>query len=657
MNKAFYLNLAIDNIKKNKQTTYPYIFTSILSVLMFYITTSLANNQDLSTIEGGYAILDLLQFGSGVVAIFSLIFLFYTHSFLIKRRKKEFGLFNILGLEKKHLMRILFYESAIELLISLAAGVVLGIILDKAMYLSIIKMLDATLSFGFYISTTSIRLSVFLFCFIYFLIFLVSIFQIKIAKPIELLASDKQGEKEPKAKWLLSIIGIICLVSGYTLSITIKDPLSAFTFLFVAVILVIIGTYLLFTSISITILKLLKKNKRYYYQTSHFISVSNMIYRMKQNAVGLANICILSTMILVILSTTVSLWTGMEDLLHARYPKDVIIEVKTPNPIQIRQQIDTLIQKKGIDQKDTLTYSYLSFSCLQQGSNFSFDIADGGITDISNVRTLYFIPLKDYNKQTNQSITLNDDEVLFYGNRSEYNEEDFKIFNYDFKIKQYLDEFFEDGTTNANISSTYSIVVKDIDLINEIQARQQAMYPTAYSQTNLYYGFDTNDDQKEICEYISKHITLDETQWAVYDYKDSGQAAMKSLCGGFLFIGIFLSILFIMAAILIMYYKQISEGFQDKQRFEIMRKVGLETKDVAKTIRSQVLTVFFMPLILSGIHVCFAYPMFEKILKLLYLENETIFIYTTIACYIAFSLIYMIVYIATSRTYLKIVED
>ncbi|WP_406542331.1 FtsX-like permease family protein [Clostridium ljungdahlii] len=373
MNKLFYPRLAVINIKKNSKTYFPFILTCICTIMMFYIMHAISINKGLDGASGSESLKTLLFLGTIVIGIFSAIFLFYTNSFLIKRRKKEIGLYNVLGLEKKHIAKILFFECIFTSVISLTAGLIGGIILNKLMFLLLIKMLNFKVSFGFSISVPSIIKTLIVFCSIFFVTLLSNLFQIKILKPIELLKGSEQGEKEPKTKWIMTIIGLAALCGGYGIALNVKSPLAALNLFFGAVILVMIGTYALFTAGSIAVLKFLRKQKNFYYKTGHFISVSGMMYRMKQNAVGLANICILSTAVLVMLSTTISLYAGMEDILKLRYPRDIVVTAKETNKSQIQKLDETLnseLKNGKIDMKGKLYYFDNSLEVVKKDGKF-----------------------------------------------------------------------------------------------------------------------------------------------------------------------------------------------------------------------------------------------------------------------------------------------
>lgn len=631
--------------------------------MMYYMVSSLSMNPNMMNMIGGDVMQQILSLGIYVITVFAVIFLFYTNSFLIKRRKREFGLFNILGMEKKHLSIVIALESMIVFLVSMVLGIGIGILLDKAFYLLIAKMLNASIALGFYISYQSIVNSIILFLIIFVLMYLFSLIQINLSNPIELLHGDQHGEKEPKTKWLLAIIGLICLGTGYYMSVSIQDPVTAFAFFMVAVILVVIGTYMLFTAGSIVILKLLRKNKRYYYKTNHFISVSNMIYRMKQNAVGLGNICILSTMVLVMLSTTISLWVGMNDIIETRFPRDITVSINSVDSNQALYTIDDMnyaIEQAGIQTGDELVYRTLSVSAFNQGNTYTFGNENMSLQDISNVVVLYFITLDDYNRTEGTNVSLAPDEVLVFPSGKQFDHKTIDIASNTFKVKGILDSIKADSNYSANLQNSMFVVVDSMDTLFMIDDLQKQAYGDNASYIHTSYDFNLSKSEemsvKEATDALIANYPGD-TTYMMVDTQEGNYEDLLSLYASFLFIGIFLSFLFIMATVLIMYYKQITEGYEDKKRFEIMQKVGLNKREVKKTINSQVLTVFFLPLVVAAIHIVFAFPMIEKMLRLLYLDNTNLYIMTTVICFGVFALVYVLIYFLTSKVYYGIVRN
>ena len=641
----------------------PFILSSILTIMMYYMVSSLSMNPNMIEIVGGDIMQQILSLGIYVITVFAVIFLFYTNSFLIKRRKREFGLFNILGMEKKHLSMVIALESIIVFLVSMVLGIGIGILLDKAFYLLIAKMLNASIALGFYISYQSIVNSIILFFIIFLLMYVFSLIQINLSNPIELLHGDQHGEKEPKTKWLLAIIGLICLGTGYYMSVSIQDPVTAFVFFMVAVILVVIGTYMLFTAGSIVILKLLRKNKRYYYKTNHFISVSNMIYRMKQNAVGLGNICILSTMVLVMLSTTISLWVGMNDIIETRFPRDITVSINSVDSNQALYTIDDMnyaIEQAGIQTDEELVYRTLSVSAINKGNTYTFGNENASLQDISNVVVLYFITLDDYNRTEGTNVSLAPDEVLVFPSGKQFDHKTIDIASNTFKVKGILDSIKADSNYSANLQNSMFVVVDSMDTLFMIDDLQKQAYGDNASYIHTSYDFNLSKSEemsvKEATDALIANYPGD-TTYMMVDTQEGNYEDLLSLYASFLFIGIFLSFLFIMATVLIMYYKQITEGYEDKKRFEIMQKVGLDKREVKKTINSQVLTVFFLPLVVAAIHIVFAFPMIEKMLRLLYLDNTNLYIMTTVICFGVFALVYVLIYFLTSKVYYGIVRN
>ena len=641
----------------------PFVLSCILTIMMYYMVSSLSMNPNMMNMIGGDVMQQILSLGIYVITVFAVIFLFYTNSFLIKRRKREFGLFNILGMEKKHLSIVIALESMIVFLVSMVLGIGIGILLDKAFYLLIAKMLNASIALGFYISYQSIVNSIILFFIIFLLMYVFSLIQINLSNPIELLHGDQHGEKEPKTKWLLALIGLICLGTGYYMSVSIQDPVTAFAFFMVAVILVVIGTYMLFTAGSIVILKLLRKNKRYYYKTNHFISVSNMIYRMKQNAVGLGTICILSTMVLVMLSTTISLWVGMNDIIETRLPRDITVSINSVDSNQALYTIDDMnyaIEQAGIQTEDELVYRTLSVSAFNQGNTYTFGNENMSLQDISNVVVLYFITLDDYNRTEGTNVSLAPDEVLVFPSGKQFDHKTIDIASNTFKVNGILDSIKADSNYSANLQNSMFVIVDSMDTLFMIDDLQKQAYGDNASYIHTSYDFNLNKSEgmsvKEATDALIANYPGD-TTYMMVDTQEGNYEDLLSLYASFLFIGIFLSFLFIMATVLIMYYKQITEGYEDKKRFEIMQKVGLDKREVKKTINSQVLTVFFLPLVVAAIHIVFAFPMIEKMLRLLYLDNTNLYIMTTVICFGVFALVYVLIYFLTSKVYYGIVRN
>lgn len=609
---------------------------------------------------GSNTMMTMMSMCSVMIALFAIIFLFYTNSFLVKRRKKEFGVFNILGMEKSHIAKTMAWENFYVTLISIAGGLVIGIALDKAMFLLIAQVLNEEISLGFFISDKAIISTVVMFCIIFLLILLNSIRQIKTANPIELLTAGNAGEREPKTKWVLTILGLLSLGTGYYIALAIKNPLTALVYFFFAVILVIIGTYMLFTAGSIALLKILRKNKKYYYKTKHFTSISGMIYRMKQNAVGLANICILSTAVLVMVSSTSSLMLGMQDVIATRYPDDFIVysnETSEERAYESFDAIRELQEEQNLNVTSEREYRYLVFPAFINGDTFEVT-RDANFSSLGNLNNLIFVSLSDYNRVMGTDKTLAEDEILVYSDRLQFDYPTLKIFDREYSVKEKIDEFIGNGLIVAVAANTQFIVLPDGTDIEELYALQKEALSDGASEIQYYYGF--NSDADEETQRAFYRTLLEDYVGHGYEgtieSKVDSRSEFVGLYGGFFFIGIFLGILFIMATVLIIYYKQISEGYDDKQRYEIMQKVGMTHQEIKNSIHSQVLTVFFLPLIVAGIHIAVAFPIITKLLALLNLLNVQLFLTCTVVCYVVFAVMYLLIYLLTARTYYKIVS-
>lgn len=667
MRNSFYFRLALTNIKKHARSYVPYIITCVITIAMFYIIKSLAFNLDknLSSISAATS----MSLGSIVVAIFAIIFLFYTNSFLLKKRKKEFGLYNILGMEKKHMSALIATESLIISVISIVLGLIIGIALDKLIFMIVIKLLNGQSPLGFTIIPEAILHTVVLFCIIFAAILLNSVRIVYTTKTIDLLQGSNTGEKEPKTKWLLAILGVLCLGGGYTISIISKNPVSAIGLLFIAIVLVVIGTYFIFVAGIIALLKLLRKNKGFYYKTSHFISVSGMIYRMKQNAVGLANICVLSTMVLVMVSTTSSLVIGMQDTINTISPYDYSISVADG---KTNQQVKDDIKNTAADNNLKITkfvdYQYLEFNADLNYNNIT---ASDYSAESENLVGLIIVTQQDYNMLTNSNVELSDDQVMmFYPNSFPYS--DLTIFDQRYKVKESrkIGDFIPGkNLIGYSIYDSYGIVVKDNSQLQQISKYYNSFYGNSetneYNEHNCYFyecNFNVDADLKKQLEFNEIIRNSELYQGSYYHgsisstFKSEALQAFRDTYSSMFFLGIFLSILFIMATILIIYYKQISESYDDKERYEIMQNVGMSHTEVKRTIRSQVLTVFFLPLIVAGVHVAFAFPIMSRVLSLLGLINVTLYITCTIICFLVFALMYGIIFAITSRLYYKTVN-
>lgn len=666
------VRLAVTNIKSNSKTYIPFSLTCICTIVLFYNMCFLANNTDFSE---SAAVLSMLNMGVIVTAIFSAIFLFYTNSFLIKRRKKEFGLFNILGMEKKHIARIIIYETFLTGLVSVIIGLAVGILFSKLMSLLLAKLIYASTPWGFEISLAALLITVILFAIIFTFNLIYNLCQVHLSKPIELLNGGNVGEKEPKTKIITAILGAICLGIGYYIAISTEDPTSAISAFLVAVIAVIIGTYLIFISGSIAILKLLRKNKKLYYKLKNFTTISGMMYRMKQNAAGLASICILSTAVIVVISTTFSMYIGIGDILKTKFPQNITVQGNFTSAERVKLY-DKTVEENIIDSnyniKEKAKYTYLYAQAIQDGSKFTVAIGDDA--NISDLAILTFFTIDDYNSIHGKSEILENNESLLYAEKGDVESNELIFGDYKIIVKdRFTKSEFIANDLNSIISS-YTIIVKDNTVINEIKDSLDNNKTSAievkdgqttksggnYTQYNYYYGFTPDCDAKQEVSLANKiqeslKAADENTSLRALSLEEDKPSVME-MYGSFLFIGIFLGILFIMATVLIIYYKQIAEGYDDQKRFEIMQKVGMSHSEVRKAIHSQVITVFFLPLVMAIIHLSFAFGIIVKILKVFRLTNVMLFGICTLATILIFAIFYTITYLLTARTYYKIVS-
>ncbi|CUM75383.1 FtsX-like permease family protein [Turicibacter sanguinis] len=643
MNKFLYPKLAWMNIKKNKQTYMPYILTCIGTMMMFYVMHAISLNDGLLNMPNSMSLQSILSMGVVVILIFSVIFLLYTNSFLIKRRKKELGLFNVLGMEKKHIAWVLFFETLFTSLISLAFGLFGGIILNKLMFVLLLRLLKFDIPLGFELDMASIEFTAQCFSLIFILTLICNLVQIWMSKPIELLKGGQVGEKEPKTKWISAIIGVLSLGIGYGIALSVETPLAAIPLFLVAVIFVMIGTYELFTAGSIVVLKLLRKNKKIYYKKHNFIAISGMMYRMKQNAKGLANICILSTAVIVMLSTTVSLYVGMEESLHTQYPQDVFLrgnDVNDEKINRINQILDDKVNEYQIKLKDEFHYKSKSMMATLKDGNYAL-----GQNISSDSYSFGFISIDDFNRLEQTDIQLSVDEVLIFSISGTYGKDSIMINNQVYQIKQEFDEVSFQPKQENSLFPVYLLIVNDIQIFGE---------------EDVYYsvGFNVDNTDEVSVEFVDSLNT--EFRLNSIDAYVSGAASSRAdflmSYGGLFFLGIFLGTLFLMATVLIIYYKQVSEGYDDKERFEIMQRVGMSKQEIRKTIRVQILMVFFLPLIFMMIHIAFAFPIITKLLALFGLMNTQLFLAATIGTIVIFASIYALIFNLTAKTYYKIVE-
>lgn len=673
-----YLRLAWSNLKNSRQFYLPYVIAGMLSAMMFYTMCAIQGNDGLSKMRGGSSVQIVLYFGVVVVGVFVSIFLFYTNSFIMKRRKKELGVYNILGMEKIHVAKIMAWETVFSFLIAVGGGLITGIVFQKLLTMFLYRLTGLEAAIPFYISGWGCLHTAEMFGAIYVCILLYNLMQIRLSNPVELLHSGNTGEREPKTKIIQAVLGILCIVTGYYIAITTDNPVKAVSLFFVAVMLVIVGTYFLFNAGSIAFLKLLRKNKRYYYQTRHFTTVSGMIYRMKQNAVGLANICILSTMVLVVISMTVCMYAGIEDELKTQYPAELELIFYDPDGQQDAQtfnrmadEIERVIKENGRVITGKQKGSYVGTAVAMTGNKIT--ALDRSAMDFSNMYVLEIMTKDGFEEYMQETIPDIPDGSVAVMMDSVYEQDTIVMGNTEYPVEQSMKFPIRDAVSEF-VGGSVILIVKDENALENMRKQLAAMETEAYGEertVDLTYvmNFDmsgTGEEKIACANAVRERVSEwqnDETNPKTMRLdcnvisRAEGHIDYETSNGGLLFLGLFLGSMFLMITVLMIYYKQISEGYEDKERFAIMEKVGMSNEEVKATIRSQVRMVFFLPLATAACHLAAAYPMLKKLLALVSLYNGTLFAWCLAGTVLVFGLIYLAVFIITSKSYYKIVGN
>lgn len=671
MHKGIFSKLAKQNIRNNKSTYIPYMITCIFCIAMIYMMEFL---RDCPTLDQAVRQADEVRMivftGEIVVEIFCIIFLIYSNSFLMKRRQKEIGLYNILGLERNHIGIVMFLETIITSIGSLAGGIAAGIIGSKLALLLLLKLLHIPSVLGFYISVKGIFTCLFMFGIVFLMILFLNLAKIHLSRPVELLRGNNTGEKEPAAKWLMALIGFICLSAGYYLAVTTESPIKAITIFLLAVILVMAGTYLLFTAGSIVVLKFLRRRKSFYYRTGNFISISGMLYRMKQNAIGLASICILSTGVLLMISMTVSIYFGINDIMLNRYPYDVDMSVTSISEKECQTAIEAF-EKAVADNKIPVEKSveeiYLDIVCSKNGDQILIKPTNT-IRNSDSVLVLSLLNQAEYERLTGISANLNDGEI-FAWYPSAVQKDSVTVDETEFTVKKWLDKNPLTCGEDA-VSDNAVLVVTDEDF-KKFDDMRTEMYKGVSSapageDLTLHLGLDIIGSETDKIDFgtpvmedvkdLRKNGGLSENSWITSGIRQQEYESYYADNGSLLFIGIFLGSLFLMGTAMIIYYKQISEGYEDQKRFEIMQKVGLSRREVRSSVRRQILMVFFLPLLMAMLHITMAFPMIRRLLLLFGMTNTKLFIGCTAGTVLIFAVVYGLIYLMTARSYYHIVE-
>ncbi|MBD5153037.1 MAG: FtsX-like permease family protein [Oscillibacter sp.] len=691
MRSSLYLKLALQSIRNNRKFYLPYILALLGDVAAIYIMYALVNDPGVVNMTpgrgNGYMYVQMFMTLGMVIAFsFSAIFVLYINGFLMKQRKKELGLYNILGMGKQHIAVVLVIETLFIGVIGIGGGIAIGMLLHKLVSLVLHKLMGMPVPFGFYICWNGMAQTAVLFAALLAVTLLLNLNKVRVSKPIELLHGSNVGEREPKTRWLMTLLGVATLSWGYYIAVTTRTGMDAIITYFGAVALVIIGTYCLFTAVSIFVLKALRKNKKFYYKTSHFIGVSGMLYRMKQNAVGLANICILCTMVMVMLSGTLSLYLGTADMVQEQFPGDINVEVRyslqpldgwgdapedwTPfNPDAMTAVQTGFIESQGVKVENVRTSYNLSFGAgLIEDGVYTTDrfneAAKGGIVMMTCMTE------DNYTAVTGETLHLSPDEVAVYGIKGEnltirwtVPDEGRELGESTFRIVKTLNK---NPDFEPSITALATVVVSDNAVISDLWAKQAEAYGDDWSTMHWCAYLDVDCDEEMMYElerrYQDAVLNSDFYEgtgsWlqSTWNLRTERAEDAYGLAGGFLFLGIFLGFIFLLATVLIIYYKQISEGYEDKDRFEIMQKVGLSRAEVKRSIHSQILMVFFLPIVVASIHIGFDFNMVEKLLTMFYIQNTALTALCTLGTVLVFFVVYGVVYLLTARTYYKIVE-
>lgn len=667
MRKGLFIKLAVSNIKRNKGTYIPYMITCICCIAMTYMMFFVTQSKDLSVqVPDSVMVTSIMFLGIAVIYIFSFIFLLYSNNFVMKRRQKEIGLYNILGLEKGHIMKMMAVETLFTSAISIIGGIAVGILGSKLALLLLLKILHVPAQLGFYVCVPGIVVCAVLFLPVVIVTLFRNVHRVRLSQPIELLRSGNTGEREPKAKWLMALLGFICLGSGYYIAVTTKSPVTALGLFFAAVLLVMAGTYLLFTAGSIAVLKVMRWKKSFYYKIKNFTSISGMIYRMKQNAMGLASICILSTGVLLMLSTTVSLNMGIEDSLSDMFPYDAgftFNHVTFEEVPRLRNAFDEAVEKEKVPYEEKITQVVLDISVARNGNDMEILTRDTAAS--ANVEYLTVVPEEEYEKISGKTVELKPGEILaFQENGGKGN---ISLNGVAYKVKEWLKEkpTYERGN-NIFYKTTIVVTKEDLQKMDALQKElvgkdrgylklEFGLYIEGGKEADIKYGNLIREDLEPLTETL-KGEEDSVSPWFQSSIREEHYRSFYTLNGGLLFLGIFLGFIFLVGAGMIIYYKQMSEGYEDKERFEIMQKVGMSRKEVKSAIRRQILMVFFLPLLMAVLHIIMAFPMISRLLGLLGMMNTELYILCTAGTIVVFAVIYAAIYMCTAKSYYKIVE-
>lgn len=658
--------LALSNLIKNRKLYYPYALATILTITITYIFTSLTLNPHLDDLTGADSIKAVLGMGLGIVALSSGIIVLYANSFVMKNRSKELGLYSVLGLEKRHLFSMILKETVILGFVTLLLGIGVGALFDKLIYAFLQRLIGESTGLVSTFQVMTIPIVLVIFACIFSLLVLVNGFRLLRLNPLQLTKDGLKGEKKGRFLVIQTFLGLGSMGYGYYLALSVQNPVIAIMSFFLAVLLVILGTYLLFNAGTTVVLQLLKKKKNYYYKPNNMISISNLVFRMKKNAVGLATIAILSSMVLVTLVGAASIYAGKKDYLASATPHDYSVAGNKVDLTSTKKLMDDFLIKTGEQANEEVAVSYLLFGIKNQETNKLTVFTKNERKVVPKSIVLVFSQ-ETFKQLTGKELNLSSNQIALYTkNKTLKTQKSLSIDGKNYQIHRQLGDFI-----NKKIPNIYKIIVSDYSylVVPDIKIFESSMKGTSITQAT-YVGVNvknpTHDAKKnlDLLDQIAGEATkqLDsQTTGVPVSYfsansRYDAEGMVNGFVGGTFFIGIFLSIIFMLGTVLVIYYKQISEGYEDRERFVILQKIGLDDLQVKQTIRKQVLTVFFLPLIFSFIHLAFAYHMISLIVRIIGVFNPSLMLVVTIIVCGVFFLAYVLVFALTSRSYRRIVS-
>ena len=680
MRGGLYWRLTLTGIRSNRRLYLPWLLTNVGMVMMSYIIASLLYSPLRSFIRSYSTLGAVLSLGRAVLFVFAVILLFYTNAFLIRRRRREFGLYNVLGMSKRDVGRVLLRETLLTYVIALIAGLLLGLLFSKLAELLLCRLLRVDVSYAFYVSPESLWETAVEFAAIFALILLVSLARVRLSNPLQLMQSESAGEKPPKANWVPALLGLLLLAAAYVIAVSITEPVQALLLFFLAVVLVILGTYLLFISGSVALCRLLQKKKGYYYQTNHFISVSSMAFRMKRNGAGLASICILSTMVLVMLSSTGSLMLGGEASLQRQFPYPMSVGLLRGEPESAERERTYLTELTRVvteaadgAARNLVSYRAVNGSGIPDAEGRVSVRREGGseLSYAGSVRGFVVMGMDDYVSLGGEPVELAPDEALIWDQDKFWTYEHFSVETGPVYRLRRLDSFPRCGVKSSDTSvRMIAVVVPDLNAFSEALGNDVALLregSTGYVRPDWTYCVECDTDLDDAAmiameEKIDLVMITDELLLETGGHNSwfnrciaSFRESFYALNGGLFFLGILLSLVFVCAAVLIIYYKQVSEGYEDAGRYGILRKLGLSRRMIRRSVNSQVLTVFFAPLLLAAVHLAFSLPLIHRILVLFGAADLRVLLLTNLGCFLVFAVFYAVVYRITANVYLRIV--